>query len=836
MSEGVFLVEPETFQIIDCNQEFVNIIGYESIEQARELNLMDFVTADRREIEKLAARMMADAQSVNGERAYRRRDGSLVEVEVTGRCISYNSGNVFCINIKDITDRKLTELEIRRLALVAEKTENGVLIMNTLGEIQWSNEGFERISGYKLDEVIGRRPDDFLHGEKTKPETIAAMMDAVIHQKPFSGEIYNYGKDGSGYWVSLLLTPFHDPNGRLEGIIAMAIDISKRIEMEEIILQAHEDLEFRVARRTSELIELNKKMADEVCERTKIENQLGKIRQFLLKVIDSVPNLIFVKDYEGKFTLANRSLAQFYGVEAKELIGKTDADFAPNKDDAEKFQKDDREVIESWEEKIIFEEKLTDVGGNVHWLHTVKRPLFDSSGVRSILGISTDLTERKILEGQLRHAQKLESIGQLAAGIAHEINTPTQYVSDNTRFIRDAFIDINAVLKKYDELIEAARTGQVDSDLIEEIEQEIEQADLEYLIGEVPKAINQSLEGVSRIANIVQSMKDFAHPESGDKKMADINKAIESTITVTRNEWKYVAEMETNFDNSLPPVPCLLGEFNQVIMRKRGEANRRAHIIGKRLESSAVRNHAAVERHAVHRRAHRVFAHAEMNVAPRVFAELKIGRILDHRIVRRRQISRAADHLRDFSGNRVDHFAGESARRFRFPVVELRQVFFPAVGQLARARVFQSLPELGKFLFVFFNERVPLFFQLCAGFDGFAKMRRNFLRHVKMLVFVPAEISFRFFYRIFAGRVRMGFRGSLFRHSEADDRLYADELRFVLDFLRVLDRLFDRFEIIAVFDDRHVPAARFKAFRDVFGKRQIGRAVDRNAVVVVEIN
>ena len=130
----------------------------------------------------------------------------------------------------------------------------------------------------------------------------------------------------------------------------------------------------------------------------------------------------------------------------------------------------------------------------------------------------------------------MESIGQLAAGIAHEINTPTQYVGDNTRFISDAFTDINSVLEKYHQLFELVRRGKVSDEMIKEVSDEIENADLEYLTKEIPNAIEQSLEGVSRIAKIVQSMKIFAHPGTTEKKVADLNQAIESTITVAKNE------------------------------------------------------------------------------------------------------------------------------------------------------------------------------------------------------------------------------------------------------------------------------------------------------------
>ena len=171
--------------------------------------------------------------------------------------------------------------------------------------------------------------------------------------------------------------------------------------------------------------------------------------------------------------------------------------------------------------------------------------------------IAHDLTQskrfeedRKSMELQLIQAHKLESIGQLAAGIAHEINTPTQYIGDNTRFLKDAFGGLVKLLPKYAELLKAAQAGKIEPALIAELQEAEANADVDFMITEIPQAIQQSLEGLERVTKIVQAMKDFSHPGVREKTMIDINHSIESTITVARNEWKYVAEMELQLDRS----------------------------------------------------------------------------------------------------------------------------------------------------------------------------------------------------------------------------------------------------------------------------------------------
>ena len=174
--------------------------------------------------------------------------------------------------------------------------------------------------------------------------------------------------------------------------------------------------------------------------------------------------------------------------------------------------------------------------------------------------------ELEASHNQALQSEKLASVGQLAAGIAHEINTPIQFVGDNTRFLQEAFEDMTDLIALYKDQCTALLDGKNERESAEKAREKSEEIDIEYLIGEAPNAISQSLEGIERVSQIVRSMKDFSHPGSNQKEIIDINQAIESTMIVCRNEWKYDAELITDFDPTLTTVPCYAGELNQVLL------------------------------------------------------------------------------------------------------------------------------------------------------------------------------------------------------------------------------------------------------------------------------
>jgi signal transduction histidine kinase len=170
------------------------------------------------------------------------------------------------------------------------------------------------------------------------------------------------------------------------------------------------------------------------------------------------------------------------------------------------------------------------------------------------------------MEHELARAQRLESIGQLAGGIAHEINTPNQYIGDNACFLQEAFGDLQGVIDALRRLMRSARDGVAGGQLQTRMEAALRDADLAYLEQEIPRAIAELREGVEHVARIVRAMKDFSSAETREKTPTDVNRAIESTLMVCRNEWRYVAEAVTDLDPDLPLVSCVPGELNEVIL------------------------------------------------------------------------------------------------------------------------------------------------------------------------------------------------------------------------------------------------------------------------------
>jgi len=390
------------------------------------------------------------------------------------------------------------------------------------------------------EELIGKTESDFLPSARATASYENEQRIMQTGQAMFNHE--EIVLDGQGNQIPVLTTavPLHDSAGQVTGIAGVGRNISERKRGEEALAAAEKKYRGMFDEALVGIFQLDP------------EGSLLALNHAMARIL-----LYATPDEMLEHFKAPLWTAAVLPERSAELLAAM-KDFGHVRAfELEVFRKDEGKV----------------------WISANVRTMTDSGVLTGFEGMFEDITERRLLREQLLQAQKLESVGQLAAGIAHEINTPTQYIGDNIRFLKKSFAKLAAVLSAYGRLWEETSRDNVTSTCIAEMTAALQKTDVGFLVEEIPKSINDSLEGVTRVSALVSAMKEFSHPGTREKVALDLNHAIQSTITVAQNEWKYVAEMETNFEPTLPHVPCLPGEFNQVILNLIVNA---AHAIGDR--------------------------------------------------------------------------------------------------------------------------------------------------------------------------------------------------------------------------------------------------------------
>lgn len=286
------------------------------------------------------------------------------------------------------------------------------------------------------------------------------------------------------------------------------------------------------------------------------------------KLITAISALFIAVDSNGAVFQLNKPAAEFFGIPRKDALNNLFIDVFRDCIKAEKLD----EIIEKGldperaSKEIEFSVDLKSRGKGIKLLLASVSTIMDRSGKKlGFLLLAEDITNRKEEEMLKNLSKKLESVGQMASGIAHEIKTPLQYIGHNARFVADSF---SHMVKYYEtvfqHLPELETAGQ--NEIADKLKHLANQYDLEYIMDEIPVASEQMIDGVERVADIISAMNEFSHPGKGFKEKTDINRLLKTTLVMVQNRIKKNAEVRFKLYNELPHIPCYPAELNQVFL------------------------------------------------------------------------------------------------------------------------------------------------------------------------------------------------------------------------------------------------------------------------------
>jgi two-component system NtrC family sensor kinase len=445
----------------------------------------------------------------------------------------------------DITERKIAEEEQHVLSWAIDNNPNSIVITDPDGTIEYVNHKFCTLTGYSAAEAIGQNPRILKSGEMS-PEQYAELWRIISHGSNWHGEFHNKKKSGELYWESASIAPILDNRGKILRYLSVKEDITQRKIYEAELLNNTEELLLKHSELNAmfSLVNIGKREWEDT--------------------MDSIPEMVLMCDPSGAITRCNRAVTDFTGLSYSQIL---------DLDCMELFVRSGMEIISSDDTggqmvcdggtrhfELLFNE-LKQLGTN-----NVRGSVVTIHETTEFLKVNEDLQKASIelqqAQSQAFQQEKMASIGQLAAGVAHEINNPMGFISSNLTTMGKYMQKLSAFETELIDVVQN-RGDQETVALMSDVRAKMK---IDFILNDLHMLLEESRDGAERVRCIVQDLKSFSHEDEALCKPFSINDCLDSTLNMLRNEIKYVADVERDYDPALPLLNCYPQKLNQVFM------------------------------------------------------------------------------------------------------------------------------------------------------------------------------------------------------------------------------------------------------------------------------